>query len=391
MAVKTPPRLMPHRRSAGPLSRLDRLADALTDPPAAWGARVNRAPVGRLLRGKKPRPAWMSLLPRGIVPPSLRSKLRFGGPLTHEGIVIDQHIREGRFQRSLALIAGMSGLLGGLEVTYEHYQGSYSQRVMYSPVLISPALVLAGVWGFFNRRVARTLLPLSSAALLVDGAVGFIFHIRGVARKPGGWRIPVFNVVMGPPLFAPLLLTIGGFLGLIATFLRREDDPRHTIPNLLPRPSVPAWLGWLPRGLTREGLTIEHELREGRFQRVLAGATAASAILNGMESLYSHYKNDFRYSIEWVPILLAPVIAAAGIGAVFNRTLARTALPAASVAASAAGATGVYFHARGIARMPGGLKKPLYNTVYGPPIFAPLLYAATGFLGVLASLMRREK
>lgn len=359
---------------------LDRLADTLADSPAAQAARlaacVTRSPMGRILRGKKPRPAWMSVLPRGV---------------THEGIVIDQHIREGRFQRSLALIAGLSGLLGGLEVTYEHYQGSYSQRVMYSPVLISPVLVLAGVWGFLNRRVARTLLPLSSAALLMDGAVGFFFHIRGVARKPGGWRIPVFNVVMGPPLFAPLLLTIGGFLGLIATFLRREDDPRHTIPNLLPRPNVPAWLGWLPHNLTREGLTIEHEIREGRFQRVLAGATAASAVLNGMESLYSHYKNNFRYNIEWVPILLAPVIAAAGIGAVFSRTLARTVLPAASIAATAAGATGFFFHARGIRRMPGGLKKPLYNVIYGPPIFAPLLYAATGFLGVLASLMRRER
>jgi hypothetical protein len=60
----------------------------------------------------------------------------------HEGIVVEQHIREGRFQRSLALIAAFSALLGGLDVTYEHYRGSYSQRVMYSPVLISPLVVL---------------------------------------------------------------------------------------------------------------------------------------------------------------------------------------------------------------------------------------------------------
>jgi hypothetical protein len=50
--------------------------------------------------------------------------------LTHEGVVLEQHIREGRFQRSLALIAGMSALLGGLEVAYEHYRGSYGQRIM---------------------------------------------------------------------------------------------------------------------------------------------------------------------------------------------------------------------------------------------------------------------
>jgi hypothetical protein len=36
------------------------------------------------------------------------------------------------------------------------------------------------------------------------------------------------------------------------------------------------------------------------------------------------------------------------------------------------------------------MKKPLYNTLYGPPIFAPLLFAACGFLGLMSSLLRRE-
>jgi hypothetical protein len=36
------------------------------------------------------------------------------------------------------------------------------------------------------------------------------------------------------------------------------------------------------------------------------------------------------------------------------------------------------------------LQKPLYNVLYGPPIFAPLLFAACGTVGLLASLMRRE-
>jgi hypothetical protein len=36
------------------------------------------------------------------------------------------------------------------------------------------------------------------------------------------------------------------------------------------------------------------------------------------------------------------------------------------------------------------MKKPIYNIIYGPPIFAPLLFAASGFLGLVASLLRRE-
>lgn len=37
------------------------------------------------------------------------------------------------------------------------------------------------------------------------------------------------------------------------------------------------------------------------------------------------------------------------------------------------------------------MKKPLYNLIYGPPVFAPLLFAACGTIGLLASLMRRER
>lgn len=311
-------------------------------------------------------------------------------PIIRDAVLVDQHIREGRFQRSLAMIAGVSALLGGLEVTQQHYQGSYGQRIMYSPVFISPFLLLAGVWGAFNRRVARTLLPVSSLVLLGDGIIGFIFHIRGIARKPGGWRIPVFNISMGPPLFAPLLLGIGGFLGLIATFLRREDDP-GVDRSARRAPSRHLWQRFVPSGLRADTLKVEHEIREGRFQKLLAAATAISALLNGAESLYSHYKNNFKYKSQWTPVLLSPIIALAGVWAIFSRRVARTFLPFVSVLAALDGAIGFIFHAKGIARRPGGMKTPAYNFLYGPPIFAPLLFAATGFLGLLASLLRREK
>src|SRR5581483_10685397 len=113
----------------------------------------------------------------------------------------DEHVREGRFQRSLSLIAGLSGLLAGLEVTYEHYRGSYSRRIMYTPVILSGALLGAGLLGFKSKKAARTVLPLVSAITLADGFVGFCFHVRGIQRKPGGWRIPIVNMVMGPPVF----------------------------------------------------------------------------------------------------------------------------------------------------------------------------------------------
>lgn len=285
--------------------------------------------------------------------------------------MLDRHLREGRFQRSLSLVAGASGILGGVEVTLQHYRGSYGQRIMYTPVVLSVFLAGAGMAGALSPRMARNVLPLASVLMLADGVVGFGYHVRGIHRRPGGWRIPVINLVMGPPLFAPLLLGVGGFLGLVASRLRPEEAPRRV-----------AW-----HGMGRHPLAI----REGRFQKLLAAATAASAFLNGFESLYSHYKTRFETPAQWVPIVLTPPLIGASVGAIRSPKVARTWLPAVSVLALGAGAAGSYYHLRGAARKPGGFRKlPFYNLVYGPPALAPLLFAATGFMGLLASRLRRE-
>jgi hypothetical protein len=143
--------------------------------------------------------------------------------------------------------------------------------------------------------------------------------------------------------------------------------------------------------MAEEPITWEQDLREGRFQKHLATATAISAYFSGCDAWYSHYKSNFRYKAQWTPVILAPMLMFAAAGAAKNRKTAHTLLPALATLALADGAVGFFYHARGVARRPGGLQKPFYNVIYGPPIFAPLLFAACGFLGVLASLMRREK
>lgn len=195
---------------------------------------------------------------------------------------------------------------------------------------------------------------------------------------------------MGPPLLAPLLFATSGFLGLITAFLRREDDLPQPPPAHLVR-KRPVWRELLPDTLTRDIITVEQEVREGRFQRLMAGATALSALFSGIEALYSHYKNAFTYRIEWTPILLTPAIMLSSIGALWSRTIAHTLLPITSALAALNGITGFFYHMRGVLRRPGGARMPLYNILYGPPIFAPLLFAATGFLGLLASLLRRTR
>lgn len=295
-------------------------------------------------------------------------------------------VREGRFQRWLSLIAGLSSLLSGLEVSYEHYRGSYSRRIMYTPLISSAALVAAGVAGFRNRWAARTVLPAVSVITLANCGLGFYFHIRGIQRKPGGWRIPVFNLIMGPPVFAPVLFGIAAYLGLVASFLRRGGAAgEHGIPKPALREH---WAHRLAGGFERIGRA--QDIREGGFQKQMALAAALSSFLSGFEALYSHYKNNFRYKVQWSPIVVAPLLAASGIAAVKSRRAAHTLLPAASVAALVTGGIGFVYHSRGVLRRPGGMKMPLYNLMYGPPVFAPLLFAASGFLGLLASILRRR-
>ncbi|HEX5570646.1 MAG TPA: hypothetical protein VFX31_04610, partial [Ktedonobacterales bacterium] len=147
----------------------------------------------------------------------------------------------------------------------------------------------------------------------------------------------------------------------------------------------------LPRAISSEGITLEQDVREGRFQRGLALATALTALFNGVESLYSHYKNNFRFKAQWTPILLTPALVTASLGAFWSRRIAHTWLPILSILAAADGLAGFFYHVRGGLRRPGALHRPLYTLAYGPPVFAPLLFAATGMLGVMASLMRRGK
>ena len=289
-----------------------------------------------------------------------------------------EHIQNGAFQRSMSLLVAGSSFVSMLEVGYEHYLGSYSNPVMYTPVALSGVLTIAGVAGFFSRRMAQTFLRYTSYATILDGLIGFGFHIRGVARKPGGWRMPIVNIVMGPPLFAPLLFAVSAYLGMIASYLQREEDLGvHT--------------KVIEMGRRRRKPGFREDIRIGRFQRHLCAVTAAGTLVAGAESWYSHYKDNFSSGVQWSPLLVTPVLTGAALASLKSERAANTILPLASGLAMLTGVVGSGFHARGILRRPGGLKKPLYNIIYGPPIFAPMLFAACGLLGMMAYLMRRER
>src|SRR5947199_10367692 len=91
--------------------------------------------------------------------------------------IATEHIRDGRFQRSLALITAGSSFVSGLEVAYEHYKGSYSNLIMYTPVVLSGIVSVSSFGAVFSDRMARGAMRWACVVTLVDGVVGFGFHV----------------------------------------------------------------------------------------------------------------------------------------------------------------------------------------------------------------------
>lgn len=131
-------------------------------------------------------------------------------------------IRTGQFERSMSAMTALAAIVTAGEIFLEHDRASFSNRMMWVPVALGPIGAAAGVAGYFSRRAAKTALPLASLAIVANGVQGTYLHVRGIAQRPGGWSLARYNVEMGPPLLAPLLMAMVGGMGLLAAVLRRE-------------------------------------------------------------------------------------------------------------------------------------------------------------------------
>jgi hypothetical protein len=132
------------------------------------------------------------------------------------------NVQHGRFERSLSGLTAVAAAVTTAEVYFEHYRASFGNKMMWTPVIVTPPLIAAGIGGVFSKRWAKTALPVTAGVYALNGLLGQYLHARGVARKPGGWGLASYNVPMGPPIAAPGLMTIVGGMGLLAALLRRE-------------------------------------------------------------------------------------------------------------------------------------------------------------------------
>jgi hypothetical protein len=303
----------------------------------------------------------------------------------HDAELAEMEVREGRFQRSMAAIAAFSAIVSGFEAYVQHQRGAFNHWLMWTPVWLTPPAVIAAAVTIFSKNAGRMLLPIVSLVSLADGIVGFVYHLKGIKNLPGGYKLGQYNIVMGPPVFAPLLTCIVGVLGMLAGLLRREtpDPIRADLASALRKLIMceePE--SALERLATRVAL--------GRFQKYMALASAFFSVLAGGEAYFEHLRGSYNERVMWTPVWITPFMVAAAFAAAFSERAARTVLPIASAASLLDGLLGFFLHLQGIKRMPGGFANLRFNITMGPPLFAPLLLSSVGLLGFLATLLRRK-
>jgi hypothetical protein len=121
------------------------------------------------------------------------------------------------FARLYMLLVALAFAVIGLQVLLFHWRAAFRRLTMYGPVLLAPVLVLAGIVGAFQRDGVLGWIVLAVFALgVVDGLVGIFEHLRGIARRIGGFSLR--NLMSGPPPLLPvafMALALTGALALV--------------------------------------------------------------------------------------------------------------------------------------------------------------------------------
>ncbi len=242
----------------------------------------------------------------------------------------------------------------------EHYRGSFSNRAMYTPLLVSSLTLAISAHGVADQRpAAHAVRDVVYIAAALTGLAGTGFHIYNVASRPGG--INWLSLFYGAPLGAPSAILLSGLLGFMA------ERVRGTRPG-----GTPSFLG-MPAG------------------RLTAAVTAAGLLGTAAEAALLHFRGAFHDPFMFVPVTIPPaaalVMAEMALGRPGrNRAISRWWLRLTATI----GFAGVGFHAYGVHRNMGGWRNWRQNVLNGPPLPAPPSFAGLALAGLAALALREE-
>jgi hypothetical protein len=289
----------------------------------------------------------------GAFAASCYSKRKRRVPSLGNGQTVSRHATVLAAQR-LNRAAGMLALSVLTDSAVEHYRGSFENKAMITPLVVSSLTLGTSIHGTADRRRAPHLVrDFTYVLAAATGIVGTGFHFYNVTKKAEGlsWQ----NLFYGAPIGAPMAILLAGLLGFCSERVR--ETPRGKTPNIL------------------------------RFPAGRAMAAVASGGLLGTagEAALLHFRGAFHNPIMFLPVTLPP------IGALLLARVAVTG-PASDYPftrwwmrlLTAIGFVGVGFHAYGVSRNMGGWRNYSQNILNGPPLPAPPSFSALALAGLAA-------
>jgi hypothetical protein len=236
----------------------------------------------------------------------------------------------------------------------EHYRGSFKNKAMYVPLVVSSLALAVSMHGLADPRERRhPIRHLTYWAAAITGVAGTLFHFYNVGARPGGFNWQ--SLFYGAPLGAPSAILLSGSLGAVA------ERVRHTRPGKKPK------IIGVPAG------------------RAMAGLTAAGLLGTMGEAALLHFRGAYHNPFMFLPVALPPVgamlLAEAAVGKRSrDRPIARWWLRL----LAAMGFAGVGFHVYGVARNMGGWRNWKQNVLNGPPLPAPPSFTGLALAGLAA-------
>jgi hypothetical protein len=235
----------------------------------------------------------------------------------------------------------------------EHYRGSFENKAMFTPLVISALSLAVSAHGTADSRAgARRMRDAVYAAAALTGMAGTGFHVYNVMKRPG--RLSWQNLFYGAPLGAPMAILLSGLLGVYSERLR---DDRGTAPKVF----------GLPAG------------------RALAALTGAGLLGTAGEAGLLHFRGAYHNPFMYAPVTIPPVaagllgtVAAGPRGRV--RWLTRWWLRLTALL----GFAGAGFHAYGVSRNMGGWRNWRQTVLNGPPLPAPPSFTGLALAGLAA-------
>ena len=119
------------------------------------------------------------------------------------------------FARLYLVLVAVAFLVVGAQVFLFHWRAAFRSKAMYGPVVMAPIIAAAGVGAAIARNDVIGWTAVAIFAIgFVDGVIGLVLHLRGIAARVGGFTVR--NLTAGPPPLLPLAFAALALTGGLA-------------------------------------------------------------------------------------------------------------------------------------------------------------------------------